>query len=90
MTIILTAVRGAVGPEICVGVPPKNAAKKPRNIAPYNPALGPKPDETPKARASGKATIPAVSPPKRSPLTLLNIFFMEKSIYKIAKIEKTN
>ncbi len=64
--IILTAVIGAVGPEICVGVPPKIAAKNPRKMAPYRPALGPKPEETPKARARGRATIPAVTPPKYS------------------------
>ena len=74
--IILTAVIGAVGPEIWVGVPPNKAAKKPKNIAPYNPALGPNPDETPKARANGRATIPAVIPPKASPLKLENNFFI--------------
>ena len=37
-------------------------------MAPYNPAVGPNPDETPKAKANGKATIPAVIPPKASPL----------------------
>ena len=34
MTTILTAVIGAVGPEICVLVPPNKAAKKLTNIAP--------------------------------------------------------
>ena len=34
ITTILTAVIGAVGPEICVFVPPKSAAKKLKNIAP--------------------------------------------------------
>ena len=73
---MLTAVKGAVGPEICVEVPPKKAAKKPRKIAPYNPALGPRPDETPNARAKGRATMPAVIPPKASPLILEKIFFI--------------
>ena len=72
---MLTAVIGAVGPEICVGVPPNNAAKKPRKIAPYNPALGPSPELTPKASANGRATIPAVRPPKRSPLMFKKYFF---------------
>jgi hypothetical protein len=77
MTIILTAVIGAVGPEICVLVPPKRAAKKLINMAPYRPALGPNPELTPKARASGKATIPAVIPPIRSPRKFENNDFIE-------------
>ncbi len=54
---MLIAVKGAVGPDICVLVPPKNAPKKPKKIAPYKPAVGPKPEETPKARASGNADL---------------------------------
>ena len=50
----ITTVIGPVGPEICDGVPPNNAAKKPTNIAPYSPAIGPAPEETPKASANGK------------------------------------
>ena len=76
ITTILTAVIGAVGPEICVGVPPKKAAKKLIKIAPYKPALGPKPDDTPNANASGKATIPAVIPPKASPFKFAKNFFI--------------
>ena len=34
MTAATTMAIGAVGPEIWVGVPPKNAAKKPSAIAP--------------------------------------------------------
>jgi hypothetical protein len=74
-----TAVIGAVGPDICVGVPPKSAAKKLMKIAPYNPALGPRPEVTPKARAKGNATIPAVNPPSMSPLRFeksKNLFFL--------------
>jgi hypothetical protein len=71
MKTILTAVIGAVGPDICVDVPPNKAAKKLKKIAPYNPALGPRPELTPKAKANGSATIPAVNPPKRSPLKCL-------------------
>ena len=44
ITTMETAVIGAVGPEICVFVPPKSEAKKPMKIAPYNPASGPRPD----------------------------------------------
>jgi len=72
ITTILTAVIGAVGPEIWVLVPPNKEAKKLIKIAPYNPALGPNPDDTPKANAKGNATIPAVKPPNVSPLRLLN------------------
>jgi hypothetical protein len=57
-------------------VPPKSAAKKLIKMAPYKPALGPKPEETPKAKARGNATIPAVIPPKASPLIFENIFFI--------------
>jgi hypothetical protein len=73
ITTILKAVIGAVGPEIWVLVPPKRAAKKLKNIAPYKPAEAPSPEETPNARARGSATIPAVRPPKKSPLICLNI-----------------
>ena len=70
ITTVLRAVIGAVGPEICVEVPPNSAAKKLMKIAPYKPALGPNPEATPKANANGRATIPAVIPPKRSPRRL--------------------
>ena len=62
-----TTIIGPVGPEICEGVPPNRAAKKPTNIAPYTPAIGPAPEASPKARARGSATTPAVRPPKMSP-----------------------
>ena len=55
---ILTAVMGAVGPEIWVLVPPKRAAKKLMKIAPYSPALGPKPELTQKAKANGRERFP--------------------------------
>jgi hypothetical protein len=45
-------------------------------MAPYNPALGPIPELTPKARAKGRATIPAVIPPKKSPLRFEKKCFM--------------
>ena len=77
ITTILTAVIGAVGPDICVEVPPNKAAKKAIKMAPYKPALGPKPDDTPKANANGNATIPAVIPPKASPLKCLKKSFTE-------------
>ena len=62
-----TTIIGPVGPDICDGVPPNRAAKKPTNIAPYTPAMGPAPEASPKARARGSATTPAVNPPKMSP-----------------------
>ena len=33
-TVAITTVMGPVGPEICEGVPPNKAAKKPTKIAP--------------------------------------------------------
>lgn len=45
-------------------------------MAPYRPALGPSPELTPKASAKGRATIPAVIPPKRSPLKFVNNDFI--------------
>ena len=77
ITTILTAVIGAVGPEIWVLVPPNRAAKKLIKIAPYRPAVGPSPEETPKANAKGKATIPAVIPPNASPFIFENNFFID-------------
>ena len=81
-TTILTAVIGAVGPDICVSVPPKRAAKKAIKIAPYKPALGPNPEDTPKAKAKGSATIPAVIPPNKSPLKFENNFFINICYFK--------
>ncbi len=60
-----------MGSEISVGVPPNNAAKKPTQIAPYRPPIGPTPEATPKARARGNETMAAVTPPKMSPRRLL-------------------
>ena len=66
MTAMATVIDG-VGPEICDRVPPNTAAKKPTDMAPYKPAMGPRPEATPNASASGSATTEAVMPPKRSP-----------------------
>ena len=76
-------VMGPVGPLICDGVPPNKAAKKPSSVAPTRPAnapilaadgsLMPPKAWMPNAKASGKATIPAVIPPVMSPLR----FFVE-------------
>jgi hypothetical protein len=65
-------------------VPPNRAAKKLKKMAPYNPAVGPNPELTPNAKANGSATIPAVIPPKRSPFTLLKMFFIY--VYKFLLI----
>ena len=67
----LSTVIGAVGPDICVEVPPNKAAKKAMNAAPKSPADAPSPDCSPKAKANGRATTPAVSPPNKSPLKCL-------------------
>ncbi len=78
MTVI-----GPVGPLICDGVPPNSAAKKPSSVAPTRPdnapmlaadgSLMPPKACMPNAKASGKATIPAVMPPVMSPFR----FFVE-------------
>ena len=70
ITAELTTVIGAVGPLTCVGVPPNSAATMAMAMAPYSPAIGPSAVCAPKARASGRATMPAVSPPKKSPRRL--------------------
>ena len=64
MAAAITTVIGPVGPEICVGVPPKKEAKNPNMIAPYIPAVAPSPLATPNARPNGSATTAAVKPPK--------------------------
>jgi hypothetical protein len=69
----MTTVIGPVGPETWEGVPPNRAAKKPTNTAPYSPVMGPAPEATPNARARGKATIAAVTPPNKSPRRLLKV-----------------
>ena len=58
---------GAVGPEICVWVPPEIDASSPTAMAPYRPAIAPRPEATPNASESGSMTTAAVSPPKTSP-----------------------
>ena len=50
---MLTAVIGAVGPDIWVGASEKSCEKLIK-IAPYKPALGPNPELKPNASASGK------------------------------------
>ena len=69
---------GPVGPEICKGVPPKSEAKKPKTMAPISPAVGPSPEATPNARASGSATMADVKPPKKSNFKLENLVFIIK------------
>jgi hypothetical protein len=56
-----------VGPETCTSDPPKTAATRPATIAVMSPASAPAPELTPKARASGSATMPTVIPATRSP-----------------------
>lgn len=73
---------GAVGPETCVLVPPKSDPKKPIKIAPYDPAIAPIPDCTPKASAKGSAATPAVKPPNTSPFIFLNKGYIVKSLIK--------
>ena len=72
-TVTITAMAtlmGPVGPDIWERVPPNTAAKKPTAMAPYIPAMGPRPEATPKARATGNPTTDAVIPPKRSPRSM--------------------
>ena len=72
MTAIATVI-GGVGLDICVGVPPNTAAKKPTAMALYKPAMGPSPDAMPKANATGRATMAAVTPPNTSPDNLCKL-----------------
>ena len=74
-TAVITTVIGPVGPLIWVWVPPKAAANIPSAMAPYRPATAPRPDCTPKASARGRATIPAVRPPNRSPLRFFRSYW---------------
>ena len=62
----MITVMGPVGPEICNGVPPNKEAINPKTIAPMRPAVGPKPEAIPNAKANGNATIAEVNPPKIS------------------------
>ena len=72
-TTEMATASGAVGPEIWVLVPPKTAAKKPTAMAPYSPAMAPRPDATPNASDSGRATTAAVMPPNASSRKLLRL-----------------
>ena len=85
MSDAVMTVIGPVGPLICECVPPNRAAKKPSRVAPTKPARAPielaagssMPPKAciPNASANGKATIPAVMPPKISPFK----FFVVKN-----------
>jgi hypothetical protein len=66
-TAVITTVIGPVGSDISVGVPPNREANNPIITAPYNPAVGPAPEATPKANARGSEIMAAVTPPKISP-----------------------
>ncbi len=59
-----------VGPDICVAVQPKRAAKKTTNMAPYRLEIAA--EETPNARTNGSAITAAVNPPYISPFRFAN------------------
>ena len=61
-----TTVIAPTGELICVSVPPKMTAIKPKIMAVYIPAIGPKPEASPYAKATGRVTIPADNPPNKS------------------------
>ena len=84
MSVAVMTVIGPVGPLICDGVPPNREAKNPTIMAPTRPAKAPMAPMLgmsctsitpkawiPKAKAKGRATMPAVMPPKMSPFKLL-------------------
>ena len=62
-----TTTMAPVGPETCTFEPPKIAATNPATIAVTSPLSAPAPELTPKASASGNATIPTVTPDSTSP-----------------------
>ena len=70
ITEVKTTVIGPVGSEIKVGVPPNREATRPMITAPQRPGAGSPVAATPKAKAIGRATTAAVSPPKASPRRL--------------------
>ena len=55
-----------VGPDTWTCEPPMTAATRPATTAVMSPASAPTPELTPKASASGRATIPTVMPASRS------------------------
>ena len=61
-----TTTMAPVGPETWTCEPPMTAATRPATTAVTRPAAAPTPEETPKARARGRATMPTVMPAKRS------------------------
>lgn len=68
----------ALRSDTFVGVQPNRVAQKPKAIAPYKPAIGPTPEATPNAKASGSAITAAVTPPKRSPLRVFMDAFIKE------------
>ncbi|MCY1232670.1 hypothetical protein D9M72_451760 [compost metagenome] len=67
MTGPRTTTIAPVGPETWILEPPKTAATMPAITAVISPLAAPAPELTPKARASGRATMPTVTPAMRSP-----------------------
>ena len=51
-----------VGPPICTRLPPKHDTRKPATIAVMIPFSGDTPDAIPNAMASGRATMPTMTP----------------------------
>ena len=67
MTGPRTTTIAPVGPETWMLEPPKTAATMPAITAVISPLAAPAPELTPKASASGRATMPTVTPAMRSP-----------------------
>ena len=62
-----TTTMAPVGPETWMLEPPNTAAMTPATMAVIRPLSAPAPELTPKARASGSAMMPTVSPATMSP-----------------------
>lgn len=58
--------KAPAGPPICTCEPPNSAIRKPAMIAVNKPDSGGTPEAMAKAMASGKATIPTVTPAPQS------------------------
>ena len=62
--------KAPVGPPICTFEPPKAEIMNPATMAVMMPFSGDTPDAMPKAMASGRATMPTMTPAMRSAINV--------------------
>ena len=65
--------KAPVGPPICTLLPPNTDTISPATMAVIMPCSGVTPDAIPKAMASGRATMPTITPAMMSAISVLRL-----------------